>query len=127
MPPLDGASTTAFRPLSARSQVDNFHRRSFAVFLSRVWAHVSLSLRDRDVTRAVEDSLALMAQGIGVAARVLAKAFATFIAGMRRVINSAHCGDDRLLDGYDTGEPAQLAGDDAAAPLAAEDYIGSIR
>jgi uncharacterized protein with von Willebrand factor type A (vWA) domain len=76
------------------------------VFHTRL-AHVSPSLRDRDVTRAV-DKLALMAQGIGGGTRI-GESLGTFNRWhARRVINS-RTAVMIVSDGYDTGEPAQLA------------------
>src|SRR5207247_1105389 len=69
-------------------------------------AHVSPSLRDRDVTRAVE-KLSLMAQGIGGGTRI-GESLATFNRWhARRVINS-RTAVMIVSDGYDTGEPSQL-------------------
>ena len=75
------------------------------VFHTRL-AHVSPSLRDRDVTRAV-DKLALMAQGIGGGTRI-GESLATFNRWhARRVINS-RTAVMIVSDGYDTGEPERL-------------------
>ena len=64
------------------------------------------SLRDRDVTRAV-DKLALMAQGIGGGTRI-GESLATFNRWhARRVINS-RTAVMIVSDGYDTGEPERL-------------------
>ncbi len=86
--------------------VDAFREAEAFVFHSRL-AHVSPSLRDRDVTRAVE-KLALMAQGIGGGTRI-GESLATFNRWhARRVINS-RTALMIVSDGYDTGEPLQLA------------------
>jgi uncharacterized protein with von Willebrand factor type A (vWA) domain len=86
--------------------VDSFREAEAFVFHTRL-AHVSPSLRDRDVTRAV-DKLALMAQGIGGGTRI-GESLATFNRWhARRVINS-RTAVMIVSDGYDTGEPAQLA------------------
>jgi uncharacterized protein len=86
--------------------VDAFREAEAFVFHTRL-AHVSPSLRDRDVTRAV-DKLALMAQGIGGGTRI-GESLATFNRWhARRVINS-RTAVMIVSDGYDTGEPGQLA------------------
>jgi uncharacterized protein with von Willebrand factor type A (vWA) domain len=86
--------------------VDAFREAEAFVFHTRL-AHVSPSLRDRDVTRAV-DKLALMAQGIGGGTRI-GESLATFNRWhARRVINS-RTAVMIVSDGYDTGEPEQLA------------------
>ena len=85
--------------------VDAFREAEAFVFHTRL-AHVSASLRDRDVTRAV-DRLSLMAQGIGGGTRI-GESLATFNRWhARRVINS-RTAVMIVSDGYDTGEPAQL-------------------
>jgi uncharacterized protein with von Willebrand factor type A (vWA) domain len=85
--------------------VDAFHEAEAFVFHTRL-AHVSPSLRDRDVTRAVE-KLSLMAQGIGGGTRI-GESLATFNRWhARRVINS-RTALMIVSDGYDTGEPGQL-------------------
>jgi uncharacterized protein with von Willebrand factor type A (vWA) domain len=67
---------------------------------------VSASLRDRDVTRAVE-RLSLMAQGIGGGTRI-GESLATFNRWhAARVINS-RTAVMIVSDGYDTGEPDRL-------------------
>jgi len=78
------------------------------IFHTRL-AHVSPSLRDRDVTRAV-DKLSVMAQGIGGGTRI-GESLATFNRWhARRVINS-RTAMVIVSDGYDTGKPEQLAGE----------------
>ena len=85
--------------------VDSFREAEAFVFHTRL-AHVSPSLRDRNVTRAVE-KLALMAQGIGGGTRI-GESLATFNRWhARRVINS-RTALMIVSDGYDTGEPEQL-------------------
>jgi VWA domain containing CoxE-like protein len=59
---------SAFFVRSLHGVVDSFREAEAFVFHTRL-AHVSPSLRDRDVTRAV-DKLALMAQGIGGGTRI---------------------------------------------------------
>jgi uncharacterized protein with von Willebrand factor type A (vWA) domain len=96
---------TAFFVRFLHGVVDAFREAEAFVFHTRL-AHVSPSLRDRDVTRAV-DKLALMAQGIGGGTRI-GESLATFNRWhARRVINS-RTAVMIVSDGYDTGEPAQL-------------------
>jgi uncharacterized protein len=86
--------------------VGAFHEAEAFVFHTRL-AHVSASLRDRDVTRAV-DRLSLMAQGIGGGTRI-GESLATFNQWhARRVINT-RTAVMIVSDGYDTGEPDRLA------------------
>jgi uncharacterized protein len=97
---------TAFFVRFLHGVVDAFREAEAFVFHTRL-AHVSPSLRDRDVTRAVE-KLALMAQGIGGGTRI-GESLATFNRWhARRVINS-RTALMIVSDGYDTGEPGQLA------------------
>jgi uncharacterized protein with von Willebrand factor type A (vWA) domain len=97
---------TAFFVRFLHGVVDSFREAEAFVFHTRL-AHVSPSLRDRDVTRAV-DKLALMAQGIGGGTRI-GESLATFNRWhARRVINS-RTAIMIVSDGYDTGEPAHLA------------------
>jgi uncharacterized protein len=96
---------TAFFVRFLHGVVDAFHEAEAFVFHTRL-AHVSPSLRDRDVTRAV-DRLALMAQGIGGGTRI-GESLATFNRWhARRVINS-RTAVIIVSDGYDTGEPTRL-------------------
>ena len=96
---------TAFFVRFLHGVVDSFREAEAFVFHTRL-AHVSPSLRDRDVTRAVE-KLALMAQGIGGGTRI-GESLATFNRWhARRVINS-RTAVMIVSDGYDTGEPEQL-------------------
>lgn len=96
---------TAFFVRFLHGVVDAFHEAEAFVFHTRL-AHVSPSLRDRDVTRAVE-KLSLMAQGIGGGTRI-GESLATFNRWhARRVINS-RTAVMIVSDGYDTGEPNQL-------------------
>ncbi len=96
---------TAFFVRFLHGVVDAFHEAEAFVFHTRL-AHVSPSLRDRDVTRAVA-RLALMAQGIGGGTRI-GESLATFNRWhARRVINS-RTAVMIVSDGYDTGEPARL-------------------
>jgi uncharacterized protein with von Willebrand factor type A (vWA) domain len=97
---------TAFFVRFLHGIVDAFREAEAFVFHTRL-AHVSPSLRDRDVTRAVE-RLSLMAQGIGGGTRI-GESLATFNRWhARRVINS-RTALMIVSDGYDTGEPEQLA------------------
>ena len=96
---------TAFFVRFLHGVVDSFREAEAFVFHTRL-AHVSPSLRDRNVTRAVE-KLALMAQGIGGGTRI-GESLATFNRWhARRVINS-RTALMIVSDGYDTGEPEQL-------------------
>jgi uncharacterized protein len=96
---------TAFFVRFLHGVVDSFREAEAFVFHTRL-AHVSPSLRDRDVTRAV-DKLALMAQGIGGGTRI-GESLATFNRWhARRVINS-RTAVMIVSDGYDTGTPEQL-------------------
>ena len=96
---------TAFFVRFLHGVVDAFREAEAFVFHTRL-AHVSASLRDRDVARAV-DKLALMAQGIGGGTRI-GESLATFNRWhARRVINS-RTAVMIVSDGYDTGEPDRL-------------------
>ena len=96
---------TAFFVRFLHGVVDAFRESEAFVFHTRL-AHVSASLRDRDVTRAV-DKLALMAQGIGGGTKI-GESLATFNRWhARRVINS-RTAVMIVSDGYDTGPPEQL-------------------
>jgi uncharacterized protein with von Willebrand factor type A (vWA) domain len=97
---------TAFFVRFLHGVVDAFHEAEAFVFHTRL-AHISPSLRDRNVTRAVE-KLSLMAQGIGGGTRI-GESLATFNRWhARRVINSRTT-VMIVSDGYDTGTPEQLA------------------
>jgi uncharacterized protein len=96
---------TAFFVRFLHGVVDSFREAEAFVFHTRL-AHVSPSLRDRDVTRAV-DKLSLMAQGIGGGTRI-GESLATFNRWhARRVINS-RTAVMIVSDGYDTGPPKTL-------------------
>ncbi len=97
---------TAFFVRFLHGVVDAFREAEAFVFHTRL-AHVSPSLRDRDVTRAVE-KLSLMAQGIGGGTRIGDSLAAFNRWHARRVINS-RTAVMIVSDGYDTGEPGQLA------------------
>ena len=97
---------TAFFVRFLHGVVDSFREAEAFVFHTRL-AHVSPSLRDRDVARAI-DRLGLMAQGIGGGTRI-GESLATFNRWhARRVINS-RTAVMIVSDGYDTGEPERLA------------------
>ena len=96
---------TAFFVRFLHGVVDAFREAEAFVFHTRL-AHVSPSLRDRDVVRAV-DRLGLMAQGIGGGTRI-GESLATFNRWhARRVVNS-RTAVMIVSDGYDTGEPELL-------------------
>ncbi|HEY1363235.1 MAG TPA: VWA domain-containing protein [Xanthobacteraceae bacterium] len=97
---------TAFFVRFLHGVVDSFREAEAFVFHTRL-AHVSPSLRDRDVTRAV-DRLSLMAQGIGGGTRIGESLAAFNRWHARRVINS-RTAVMIVSDGYDTGAPEQLA------------------
>src|SRR5579885_19940 len=97
---------TAFFVRFLHGVVDSFHEAEAFIFHTRL-AHVSPSLRDRDVTRALE-KLALMAQGIGGGTRIGESLAAFNRWHARRVIN-ARTAVMIVSDGYDTGAPEQLA------------------
>jgi uncharacterized protein with von Willebrand factor type A (vWA) domain len=96
---------TAFFVRFLHGIVDAFREAEAFVFHTRL-AHVSESLRDRDVSRAV-DRLSLMAQGIGGGTRI-GESLATFNRWhAKRVINS-RTALIIVSDGYDTGAPEKL-------------------
>jgi uncharacterized protein with von Willebrand factor type A (vWA) domain len=97
---------TAFFVRFLHGVVDAFREAEAFLFHTRL-VHVSASLRDRDVARAV-DRLSLMAQGIGGGTRI-GESLASFNRWhAKRVINS-RTAVMVVSDGYDTGEPEQLA------------------
>jgi len=96
---------TAFFVRFLHGVVDAFREAEAFVFHTRL-VHVSPTLRDRDVARAV-DRLSLMAQGIGGGTRI-GESLATFNRWhAARVINSRSA-IMIVSDGYDTGEPERL-------------------
>jgi uncharacterized protein with von Willebrand factor type A (vWA) domain len=96
---------TAFFVRFLHSVVDAFREAEAFVFHTSL-AHVSPSLRDRDVERAV-DRMSLMAQGIGGGTRI-GESLATFNRWhAARVINS-RTAVIVVSDGYDTGPPERL-------------------
>jgi uncharacterized protein with von Willebrand factor type A (vWA) domain len=96
---------TAFFVRFLHGVVDAFREAEAFVFHTRL-AHVSASLRDRDVARAV-DRLSLMAQGIGGGTRI-GESLATFNRWHARRVIHSRTAVMIVSDGYDTGEPEQL-------------------
>jgi uncharacterized protein with von Willebrand factor type A (vWA) domain len=96
---------TAFFVRFLHGVVDAFREAEAFVFHTRL-AHVSPSLRDRDVTRAV-DKLALMAQGMGGGTRI-GESLATFNRWHARRVIHSRTAVMIVSDGYDTGEPERL-------------------
>jgi uncharacterized protein with von Willebrand factor type A (vWA) domain len=97
---------TAFFVRFLHGVVDAFREAEAFVFHTRL-VHVSPSLRDRNVARAVE-RLSLMAEGIGGGTRI-GDSLADFNRWhARRVVNSRTV-LFIVSDGYDTGEPERLA------------------
>src|SRR5215469_11919493 len=97
---------TAFFLRFIHGVVNAFREAEAFVFHTRL-VHVSDSLRERDVARAI-DRLALMAEGIGGGTRI-GESLASFNRWhAARVINS-RTAVMILSDGYDTGEPERLA------------------
>ncbi len=107
---LDGSGSmelyTAFFVRFLHGVVDAFRESEAFVFHTRL-AHVSASLRDRDVARAV-DRLSLMAQGIGGGTRI-GECLAAFNRWHARRVINARTAVMIVSDGYDTGEPERLA------------------
>ncbi len=107
---LDGSGSmelyTAFFVRFLHGVVDAFRKSETFVFHTRL-AHVSASLRDRDVARAV-DRLSLMAQGIGGGTRI-GECLATFNRWHAKRVINARTAVMIVSDGYDTGEPERLA------------------
>jgi uncharacterized protein len=107
---LDGSGSmslyTAFFVRFLHGVVDAFREAEAFVFHTRL-AHVSASLRDRDVARAV-DKLSLMAQGMGGGTRI-GDCLATFNRWHAKRVITSRTALMIVSDGYDTGEPAHLA------------------
>ncbi len=107
---LDGSGSmelyTAFFVRFLHGVVDAFRESEAFVFHTRL-AHVSASLRDRDVARAV-DRLSLMAQGIGGGTRI-GECLATFNRWHAKRVINARTAVMIVSDGYDTGAPERLA------------------
>jgi len=107
---LDGSGSmelyTAFFVRFLHGVVDAFRESEAFVFHTRL-AHVSASLRDRDVARAV-DRLSLMAQGIGGGTRI-GECLAAFNRWHAKRVINARTAVMIVSDGYDTGAPERLA------------------
>jgi uncharacterized protein with von Willebrand factor type A (vWA) domain len=97
---------TAFFVRFLHGVIGAFREAEAFVFHTRL-AHVSPSLRDRDVARAL-DRLGLMAQGIGGGTRI-GESLATFNHWHARRVINARTAIMIVSDGYDTGEPERLA------------------
>jgi uncharacterized protein with von Willebrand factor type A (vWA) domain len=97
---------TAFFVRFLHGVVDAFREAEAFIFHTRL-AHVSQSLRDRDVARAV-DRLALMAEGIGGGTRI-GESLATFNRWHAARVIHSRTAVMIVSDGYDTGEPERLA------------------
>jgi uncharacterized protein with von Willebrand factor type A (vWA) domain len=106
---LDGSGSmelyTAFFVRFLHGVVDAFRESEAFVFHTRL-AHVSASLRDRDVARAV-DRLSLMAQGMGGGTRI-GECLAAFNRWHAKRVINARTAVMIVSDGYDTGEPERL-------------------
>jgi uncharacterized protein with von Willebrand factor type A (vWA) domain len=109
---LDGSGSmapyTAFFVRFLHSAVDAFREAEAFVFHTRL-AHVSASLRDRNIARAV-DRMSLMAQGIGGGTRI-GECLATFNRWHAKRVITARTAVMIVSDGYDTGAPELLAGE----------------
>jgi len=107
---LDGSGSmalyTAFFVRFLHGVVDAFRESEAFVFHTRL-AHVSASLRDRDVARAV-DRLSLMAQGIGGGTRI-GECLAAFNRWHAKRVITSRTAVMIVSDGYDTGPPERLA------------------
>lgn len=99
---------TAFFVRFLHGIVDAFREAEAFVFHTRL-AHISASMRDRDVARVV-DRLSLIAQGIGGGTRI-GESLATFNRWHARRVIHSRTAVMILSDGYDTGEPELLAGE----------------
>jgi uncharacterized protein with von Willebrand factor type A (vWA) domain len=96
---------TAFFVRFLHGIVEAFREAEAFLFHTRL-VHVSASLRERDVARAV-DRLALMAQGIGGGTRI-GESLATFNRWHAARVIHARTAVLIVSDGYDTGEPERL-------------------
>jgi uncharacterized protein len=97
---------TAFFVRFLHGVIDAFHECEAFLFHTRL-VHVSASLRDRDVARAV-DRLSLMAQGIGGGTRI-GESLATFNRWHAKRVIKSRTAVMIVSDGYDTGDPDRLA------------------
>jgi uncharacterized protein with von Willebrand factor type A (vWA) domain len=96
---------TAFFVRFLHGVVDAFREAEAFIFHTRL-VHVSQSLRDHDVSRAV-DRLTLMAEGIGGGTRI-GESLATFNRWHAARVIHSRTAVMIVSDGYDTGEPEQL-------------------
>jgi uncharacterized protein len=88
--------------------LDHFREAEAFLFHTRL-VHVSVAMREKDVTRALE-RLTLLAEGVGGGTRI-GESLATFNRWhAKSVINSRTC-VMIVSDGYDTSAPATLAGE----------------
>jgi uncharacterized protein len=86
--------------------LDRFREAEAFLFHTRL-VHISVAMRERDVTRAL-DRLSLLAQGVGGGTRI-GESLATFNRWhARSVIHSRTC-VMIISDGYDTGAPEVMA------------------
>jgi uncharacterized protein with von Willebrand factor type A (vWA) domain len=99
---------TTFFVRFLHAAVGAFRESEAFVFHTRL-AHVSATLRDRDVGRAI-DRLALMAQGIGGGTRI-GECLATFNRWHAKRLIHSRTAVMIISDGYDTGEPDRVAGE----------------
>lgn len=97
---------TAFFLRFIHGVVNAFREAEAFVFHTRL-VHVSDSLRERDVARAI-DRLALMAEGIGGGTRI-GESLATFNRWHAARVIHSRTAVMILSDGYDTGAPERLA------------------
>jgi uncharacterized protein with von Willebrand factor type A (vWA) domain len=97
---------TAFFVRFLHGVVDAFREAEAFVFHTRL-VHVSPSLRERDVARAV-DRLSLMAQGIGGGTRI-GDSLADFNRHHAARVIHSRTAVIIVSDGYDTGDPGRLA------------------
>jgi uncharacterized protein with von Willebrand factor type A (vWA) domain len=97
---------TAFFVRFLHGVVDAFREAEAFVFHTRL-AHISATLRDRDVERAV-DRLSLMAQGIGGGTKI-GESLATFNRWHAKRVINPRTAVIIVSDGYDTGAPEALA------------------
>jgi uncharacterized protein with von Willebrand factor type A (vWA) domain len=97
---------TAFFLRFLHGIVDAFREAEVFLFHTRL-VHISESLRDRDIERAV-DRLSLMAQGIGGGTRI-GDSLATFNRWHAKRVINARTAIMIVSDGYDTGDPERLA------------------
>src|SRR5262245_8527938 len=97
---------TAFFVRFLHGVIEAFQECEAFLFHTRL-VHVSASLRDRDMARAV-DRFSLMAQGIGGGTRIGA-CLATFNKWHAKGVINSRTAVIIVSDGYDTGDPEKLA------------------